>query len=284
MTKNKLRILLAVCSKFVSKFVLICGLICVFIYVSVQGSMAYADSVKVLSQRTERHLSGKPGEPAIVFQETKKKVTLSGVPKNQANYMTDLRFAYNTGDAKTIETFAIVQWIRGCMFHAVANQGQVSKTLSISREHFGKTVPFQHRDWEIDTDSDDPIYTNYESMGRHALLRWNVKPDSLDAETSKYYGQAKPPHGTVFATDLPGSGFLTGGSGKLNGSSQNTSLEFRTCLFRTTDLPLITTPRGENIDSSKALLCQTWDHKFIWNFIKGKMTSPDQLDSVCEMK
>lgn len=140
----------------------------------------------------------------------------------------------------------------------------MTKTLSISRNHFGQNVPFQHREWEVDTDSSDPIYTNYETFGRHALLRWNRDPKSLDAETSKFYGQVKPPHGSVFATDLPGSGFLTSGSG-----------------FKTADLSLTTDKTGSNIDQAKAIRCVTWSHQFVWDFARGRMTTPAKLDSFC---
>lgn len=248
------------------------------------GTTALADSVTPISERTEVFEPRSSDEPRIIFQELKKKVDLTGIPANQSNFLTDLRFAYDAGTPERIETFAVVQWIRGCMFHSTAKNGKVSRSLSISRNHFGQNVPFQHREWEVDTDSTDPIYTNYETFGRHALLRWNKNPSSLDAETSKYYGQEKPTHGSVFATDLPGSGFLTSGSGKGNGNAQNASLEFRTCLFKTADLPLATDKTGSNIDASKALRCVNWSHRYVWNFSKGRMASPTSIDSFCNLK
>jgi hypothetical protein len=248
------------------------------------STLGKLNSIEIISQRETTQEPRSSSEPRIVFVEMKKKVKLSGLPDNQANWLTDTRFAYDAGSPENIETFAVVQWIRGCMFHAEAKNGKVSKTLSIYRNHFGENVPFQHRTWEIDSDSNDPIYTAYEDFGRFALLRWNKDPKSLDAETSSYYGQKKPPHGAVFATDLPGSGFLIEGSGKGSGSSQNASLEFRTCLFPTALLPQKTDRAGTGIDPSQAIFCQSWDHKFIWDFKKARMTSPTGFDPVCEVK
>ncbi len=243
---------------------------------------ARADSITLVSERTETFPAGSPDQPRIIFQELKKKVDLTGLPKNQSNYLTDTRFFYDAETPDRIEDFAIVQWIKGCMFHSKAQNGKVTRSRSISRNHFGQNVPFQHRDWEIDSDSADPIYTNYETFGRHALLRWIKDPKSLDAETTKYYGQEKPTHGAVFATDLPGTGFLIMGSGKGEGEAQNASLEFRTCLFKKIDLPTSTTKSGANIDASRAIRCVAWSHQFVWNFAKGRMTEPKVIDPFCE--
>lgn len=250
----------------------------------IAAAQSHADSMTTISDRKEIFEPTSPNTPRLVFQETKKRIFLSGIPTNQSNYLTDMRFAYDAGTPENIETFAIVQWIRGCMFHSHAENGKVTRSMSIERDHFGQRIKFQHREWEIDSDSTDPIYTNYLNYGRHALLRWNQDPKSLDAEKAKYYGQLKPPHGSVFATDLPGTGFLTNGSGKGEGDAQNVSLEFKICLFKTSDLPAATTPSGANIDQSKALTCVNWDQRFVWDFKRGRMNAPKTIDAYCGMK
>jgi hypothetical protein len=166
-----------------------------------------------------------------------------------------------------------VQWIRGCVFTSYPDG---RKYLDIAREHFGRIVPFKHETWQIDSDSTDPIYSSYEGYGRFALLRWNQDPRSTDPETATYYANAKPSHGTTFVTDLPGTAFAT----KTN--AQNVSLEFRTCLFKTSDLPAATTPDGTGIDDAKAIWCVSWDHKFVYDFKSQTMTKPSQIDSFCK--
>lgn len=231
-------------------------------------STAHAD-VTVISTRTEI------GPGGAKFVEMKKEITLPGRPKTEINYMTDTRFVYTAPGPREIESFAIVQWIRGCLFTSDATGHQ---ELSISRDYFGQVQVFQHRHWQIDSDSTDPVYTSNSKYGRFALLQWNKNPADLDANTSTYYAKQKPPHGTVFATDLPGSGFAIDRT-----HAQNTSLEFRTCLFHTRDLPATTDPDGTNVDSSKAIWCATWDHKNVWDFTAGKITHPTQIDPICDL-
>ena len=111
----------------------------------------------------------------------------------------------------------------------------------------------------------------------------NADQSFTNAETATFYAQAKPPHGSVFSTDLPGSAFLASGSGLHNGAAQNASLEFTTCLFKTADLPAKTTPEGAGVVQSKALWCALWNHRYVWNFETGRMDQPTRIDPICEV-
>jgi len=229
----------------------------------IAATLAHA-KVTVVSTRTEDHGNAR-------FIEYKKEVVLPGAKPDDITYLTDTRFIIDAGSPANIEHFAIVQWIRGCVFTA---DDSGKKDLSVSRNHFGKIVPFKHSHWQIDSDSTDPIYSSYEG-NRFALLRWNQDPKNTDPETATYFAIAKPPHGVTFATDLPATAFL----GKTD--AQNTSLEFKTCLFNTTDLPEATTPDGDGVDNTKALWCVSWDHKFVYDFKSKTMTTPSQIDPFC---
>ena len=209
------------------------------------------------------------------FIEYKKEVALPGAKPNEISYLTDTRMIVDAKSPKAIEDTAVVQWIRGCVF---SSNSAGRKTLDISREHFGQIIPFKHADWQIDSDSTDPIYSSYAPHGRFALLRWNKDPTSVDAETATYYAAAKPPHGMTFVTDLPASAFH---AAKYD-EAQNVSLEFRTCLFNTSDLPAETTPAGAGIRQEKAIWCVSWDHKFVYDFKSKTMTKPSQIDSICQ--
>lgn len=243
------------------------------------ASVAALASITTISTRTEK-------DPAhhVTFVEMKKRVVLPGAPKTDANWMTDTRFAYDAGATSSIEDYAVIQWIRGCMYQSEYKGGKVVKTLPYSRIHFGNTVVFQHKQWELDSDNTDPVYSSDTEYGRFALLRWNTDPKSFDPETATYYAKAKPPHGSVFVTDLPGSAFLTQGTGVKNGIAQNSSLEFLTCLFHANDVPAVSTPSGAGLDQSRALWCVKWDHKFAWDFTTGQMTQPSQVDPVCQLQ
>ncbi len=215
------------------------------------------------------------------FIEMKKKVVLPSAPASDVSWMTDTRFAYTAPSPAQVENYAVVQWIRGCLFQSEFKHGKVLKTLPYVRTHFGNQIVFQHRTWQIDSDTMDAAATSDINDGRFALLRWNTDPQSFDAETANYYAKAKPPHGSVFATNLPSSAFLTQGTGLKDGTAQNASLEFLTCLFKAGDVPETTTPSGSGLDQSRALWCVKWDHKFVWDFAAGAMSRPSQIDPVC---
>ena len=237
----------------------------------------------ILSRRTEvfNPSAETPDLKASGFTELKKRVHFSGTRPKEDVWLTDTRFSITSRSRQFIESTAIVQWIRGCLFNSTARHGVVSKSIEIYRLHFGHEIPFQHRTWQIDSDIVDPVYTAHAKYGRFALLRWNLNPDSLDPETSTWYFQKPPTHGSVFATDLPGGAFLVSGSGIGEGAAVNASLELQTCLFKTQDLPLMSDPDGLHVDRSRAIWCTSWDHKFVWDFNRGRMTRPKRIDPIC---
>jgi hypothetical protein len=219
----------------------------------------------------------------VRFIENKELFRFDNEPLSLASHFTTARFIYSTATPADLESFGVVQLIRGCMYHSRPGPGPdhlpVLKELSIMRDEFGTMVPFKHETWQIDNDNDDPLITAYKEHGRFALLRWNADPSSYVADGAHYYGQSKPPHSTVFMADTPGSGALMPDAA----GADNTSLEFKTCLFKITDLPAHTTPDGAGVDFNRALWCANWEHKNIWNFKTAKMDHPAKIDSFCEV-
>ncbi len=226
------------------------------------------------------------GVTEFSFTEMKKKVTLPFNGRNEVSYLTDTRAAYRSKSLSNIESVAIVQWIQGCQYESALENKVVTKSFSISRDHFGKIIPFQHLGWEIDSDSEDPIYSSFGEFGRHALLRWNIDGESLDPETAIYYADKKPEVLRVFVTDMPGSAFTATHENKgiKRIEAKNTSLEFKTCLFKMSDLPIKTDPKGTNIPQEKALACFKWDHKFVYDFKSAKFNSTGPIDPFCKIK
>jgi hypothetical protein len=217
------------------------------------------------------------------FVEYKKRVLLPGDAAKYAFMMTDTRFVIDAEKPENIENFAMVQFIRGCVFEATLTaNGRVEKEIAVYRHHFGLLVPFQHKDWVVDIDNQDPLYSSYEESGRWALLRWNKNPADLTPESATYYANAHPRHGTTFLTDLPAPAVLRTDSGDKR--AQGVSLEFKSCLFRVEDVPVkLADPRALNIDLTKALWCADWDHKFAWDFKKQKLLATTGIDPVCEV-
>ncbi|MGZ3691514.1 MAG: hypothetical protein ACXVAX_08420 [Pseudobdellovibrio sp.] len=220
------------------------------------------------------------------FVEWKKKVILPKEDESKAFYETDTRAVLETSSVDKIEKYAIVQMIKGCQYESLWDGKTLTQNLTIMRNHMGNTVVFKHKTWQVDNDHPAPIYTGVQFDDGHIdpfyLLNWNDDPKSLDADNSKFYGSVKPTHPVVFATDLPGPGAFRAQTG-LQGviGADNTSLEYRTCLFKTADLPKLTDGDGTNIDFSKVIKCFSWDHKFIYDFKAGKFKSPAAIEDIC---
>ena len=253
----------------------------IFICLQLVGTSSYSQ-VKTLSLKQQEFTPSEPSDlKRFALIEMKKSLLLSGNKPEYSQLMTDVRVIIETDSVQTIENYAIVQFIRGCQFSSYLENGHTYKTLDISRHHFAKVTSFQHRQWEIDNDEVDPIYTSDALYGRFALLRWNHNPESFDAENTIFYGVKKPPHSVVFTTDLPGSAHLSPFGGNLH--ARNSSLEFQTCLFKTSDLPLTTTPEGRGVDLDQAIACFQWDHKFVYNYNSKSFISGGPIDPICDV-
>lgn len=212
----------------------------------------------------------------------KKSVRFPGEPAEFATHFTDVRMALRTESVATLEDYAVVQWIRGCQFETTwDSSGRPQKLLSISRYHFGKVIPFKHRTWEIDSDIMDPVYSSDDRFGRFALWRWNKDANSLEPRTATYYFKAPPPHPSIFLTDLPGGASYYKSQTSGIESAKNSSLEFKACLYRTKDIPEVSDPKGSNFESAEPLICENWEHKFVFDRTSKTFKSGGSIDPFC---
>ena len=257
------------------------GQLTVVVSLSVSTSQVFAQ-LKVLStSTTQAKIQNEPNLLDFSLVDMKKRIDFVVDNQKATNYMTDTRAVYTVKDSSQIEDYGIVQFIRGCQYNSYWDGKQEEYATDVSRLHFGETIAFVHKDWEIDSDSNDPLYSSYPEFGRFALLRWNKDIKSLDPATATYNAKEKPSVNRVFVTDLPGSVFVEKlSTGLLR--AKNASLEFKTCIFRVADLPLTTDKKGSNIDQSKAVACLNWEHKFIYNFQKKKFVTKGAISKVCE--
>jgi hypothetical protein len=168
---------------------------------------------------------------------------------------------YETGSVDALEKYAIVQFIKGCVFYSSKNgQGRIDRTVSDTIASFGEHVPFCFPRWVIDSQDTDPVYNSDPEYGRFYLLRWN-KPGSYDHRTHKYYGAEKPKKPVVYMADHPAGAFVSGIGVK------NTALEFNTCIYKASDVPAET--RRENITFAKPITCFEWQNVYVYDFDKG---------------
>jgi hypothetical protein len=161
-----------------------------------------------------------------------------------------------------LEKYAIVQFIKGCVFHSSKNgQGKIDRNVSDSVASFGENIPLCFPGWVIDSHDTDPAYNSDPQYGRFYLLRWN-KPGSYDHRTQKYYGAEKPMIPLVYMTDYPSGAFVT------RTGVKNAALEFNTCIYKASDIPVKT--RRDNINFATPIICFEWQNVYVYDFDQGR--------------
>ena len=181
---------------------------------------------------------------------------------NYPTYGNGVIMEYETDSVDAIEKYAIVQFIKGCVFHSSKNrEGKINRNVSYIVPSFGENLPFCFSKWVIDSQDTDPAYNSDPEYGRFYLLRWN-KPGSYDYRTHKYYGAEKPKFPVVYMTDYPAGAFVTGTGVK------NAALEFNTCIYKARDVP--TEARRDDINFAKPIACFEWQNVYVYDFHKGK--------------
>jgi hypothetical protein len=184
---------------------------------------------------------------------------------NHPNYGNGVIMEYETDSVDAIEKYAIVQFIKGCVFHSSKNRdGRINKSVSYVVPSFGERIPFCFPEWIIDSQDTDPAYNSDPQYGRFYLLRWKNpgSPGSYDYRTHKYYGAEKPKIPVVYMTDHPAGAFVTGTGVK------NAALEFNTCIYKAADVPRQT--RRDNINFAKPIACFPWQNVYVYDFATGK--------------
>jgi hypothetical protein len=169
---------------------------------------------------------------------------------------------YETDSVDALEKYAIVQFVKGCVFDSSKNsQGKITRNVGYIVPSFGEDIPYCFSQWVIDSQDSDPAYNSDPEYGRFHLLRWN-KPGSYDHRTHKFYGAEKPKIPLVYMTDYPAGAFVTGTGVK------NASLEFNTCIYKSGDVP--TETRRDDINFAEPIACFQWQNVYVYDFDKGK--------------
>ncbi len=167
---------------------------------------------------------------------------------------------YETDTVDALEKYAIVQFVKGCVFHSSINgEGEIKRNISNTVSSFGEDIPFCFPRWVVDSHDADPAYNSDPEYGRFYLLRWN-KPGSYDTRTQKYYGAEKPKIPVVYMADYPSGAFVTAMGVK------NAALEFNTCIYKAGAVPAET--RREDIEFARPITCFEWQNVYVYDFIQ----------------
>lgn len=196
----------------------------------------------------------------------------------EQSYGTTVNFEYTTKSPGSLEDFALVNFIRGCQFDSTSRNGRVARAYAVKVESFGRMVPYRFPDWSIDSFDANPMYNNWPEeevaagASLHGSYRWNKVPGSFDEKTEVYFVQERPRTGRLYVSDRPGTAFVFDGGA----SAKNISVQFRVCIYRTRDIPRSTSP--DNLAFASPIACHEWASSYVWDFEKGEMTRPKELD------
>jgi hypothetical protein len=180
---------------------------------------------------------------------------------NHPTYGNGAIMEYETDSVEALEKYAIVQFVKGCVFHSSKNDAEkIITNLSYVVPSFGEHVPLCFPEWVIDSQDTDPVYNSDPEYGRFHLLRWN-KPGSYDEETQKYYGDEKPHVPVVYLTDHPAGAFVT------KTGVKNAALAFNTCIYKASDVPK--KARRDDVKFAKPITCFNWQSVYVYDFAKG---------------
>ena len=187
-------------------------------------------------------------------------VWFSDEPKNPTHGNAAI-MEYETDTVDAIEKYAIVQFVKGCVFLTTKNrEGKVEKQVNYAVSSFGETVPLCFPRWVIDSQDTDPVYNSDPDFGRFYLLRWNA-PGSHDNRTQKYYGAHRPELPVVYMTDYPAGAFVT------DTGVKNTALQFKTCIYKASEVPAKTV--RDNVNFATPIHCFEWQNIYVFDFAKG---------------
>ena len=237
------------------------------------NGFAYAGSVDDYDFRTQIFKPQDPNSSLVEFKVRTNSYKVLFTDDPNPSYGTTMYAEYSTKDLDQVQDYAVVQYIKGCMFESKMEvDGSLSKRTAMIREFFNKKVKFEHPQWVIDSVDVDPVYNSYPNF-RHGAYRWNEVAGSYAKATEHYFLNQEPDTPRLYVRDLPSGAFEKGGSAK------NVSLQFETCLIETSKVPLIATP---SLDlRSEALACFSWNSSFVYNFQTKQYDSPKNLDPYC---
>lgn len=201
----------------------------------------------------------------------------------ERNYGTELYAWYETRSLGTLEDYVFVQYIRGCQFRSQMKDGQRKIDHTIVRKVYAprRYEPLFFPNWTIDSDDPDPVYGSSiaSSSSRRFLMRWNTSPNVFPSpENERLYSRQKPDIPRLHITDLTGQAFFSQYPGY--GVAYNTSLEFRTCLYREADVPRVHDARRPII--AKPIACFHWRSSFVFDHERMVFRSPQEIVNDCK--
>ena len=194
-------------------------------------------------------------------------------------YGTKMIAGYITHDVEQLTNYLFVQFNRGCMWYSHLDEAKqhIVTEFGIVREYLGvRKTQNVFPEWVVDTNDNDPAATSGEVGNRHFLLQWSEKvPLGIPNVQGNLFGEKRPTIPFGYITDMPGPAVYAPGIGQ----ARNMSLEFKTCLFKTKDVSLVT--NGHDVDVTRAVFCINWESKFVYDHKQQKFETPKGIHQEC---
>ena len=197
---------------------------------------------------------------------------------DEYNYGTRFLALYETDSVGTLENYTLVQFIRGCQYSTRVVDGKVETSFDVAIELCGEFVTYRLPDWVVDMTSEYPDYcADDEGRSRHFWCRSkeDMSGDLFDEDGALAYGMDKPETPMLYIVDHPGS-FWADSKGVW---ARNSSIQFRTCIYKTKDVPRTTDPADINL--AEPVHCFEWSSSFVYNHEKGEFEELPEIVSQC---
>jgi hypothetical protein len=226
---------------------------------------------KVVTQKTSNSTCEKTDSCSLKeFKIRQNEYVIKLAEGGSPSYGTNVFMSYKTSTVKDLTDYAIVQFIKGCRFKSFKNaEGKIEKHMAV-RFSFGEKINFAYPNWAVDSDDKDPMYQHGDTESRHGYYRW------MDGDKPVSYVRRLPTNPELYVSDIPGTASMD----KPTGIADNISLEFKTCVYKTTDVPVSST--ADDLNFAKPIQCLGWRSSYIYNHKKDIFESPATIDSFCK--
>jgi len=183
---------------------------------------------------------------------------------------------YQTDSVDHLEEFGVAQFMRGCVFDSRVKNGEVTRFPGTTYQRSGKSIPFVFPNWQIDGFVNDPLqWGKVKSTGSRHDYYWIHEPGHRGAEKADYFGAEKPKEPRLWLTDYPEEGIYFPDSF----SAHNVSLQFKTCIYKSADVPREVS--YDQINFAEPIHCFEWAISYIYDFETHKFDSPKGIDPYC---
>ena len=196
-------------------------------------------------------------------------------------FNTALYAWYESTGLDNLESYTYVQYLRGCVFVSQLDANMVEERgLGVTRSYFGVRTVFVHREWQIDSDDELPMFGSSKSqpLQPHYFMEWGGNPNKFPDRSQKLYGEDPPniPRLYIRANVEPAAHVTENVWGL---SAINHSLEFRMCLYRSKDVAGRT---DKHAFIENPIDCFSWESSFVYDFKAKKFNSPKGILPICQ--